>query len=81
MGKVETDILKPIEKPIIEGQPITNEANPLVTNLTKNTPASPKVTAIKKENGLIGEGKKPESSPPTPNFNIFLYIVDKFKAD
>ncbi|MDR7128404.1 hypothetical protein J2X69_000736 [Algoriphagus sp. 4150] len=47
---------------------------PAIITTTKTPPP-------KKENHVGGEGKKTETAPSTLSFNIFLYIVDKFKAD
>jgi hypothetical protein len=81
MGKVETDMLKPVEKSHSDIVPSVNEASSTVPALNRGIVTSPKISPAKKEPGLVGEGKKPESAPSTLNFNIFLYIVDKFKAD
>jgi hypothetical protein len=81
MGKVETDMIKPVEKSNSDIIPSVNEGNSSIPILNRNLVTSPKISPTKKEPGLVGEGKKPESAPSTLNFNIFLYIVDKFKAD
>jgi hypothetical protein len=81
MGKVETDMIKPVEKSNSDNMPSVNEANSTIPILNKSVVTNPKISPAKKEPGLVGEGKKPESAPSTLNFNIFLYIVDKFKAD
>lgn len=82
LGKVESEILKPLDRVnqdnsinLLEGN--TSNANPNA----KQTVVIQKGTALKKENPLVVEGKKTEPTPSTLNFNIFLYIVDKFKAD
>ncbi|SFT78971.1 hypothetical protein SAMN04489724_2240 [Algoriphagus locisalis] len=46
-----------------------------------NPTTSAKTVAPKKDTQVSGEGKKPETTSSTLSFNIFLYIVDKFKAD
>lgn len=81
MGKAETDMIKPVEKSNSEILPSLNEANPTIPILNKSAGTNIKNSPSKKESGLVGEGKKPEPVPATLNFNIFLYIVDKFKAD
>jgi len=82
--KSETENPTPLERSLIE--------NPSVI-LDHNTPSSRtsssqhvlheenKNAIIKKENSVGGEKKKMETVPSTMSFNIFLYIVDKFKAD
>lgn len=42
---------------------------------------APKHETIKSDQNVSGERKKVETTPSTMSFNIFLYIVDKFKAD
>ena len=81
IGKVEPDMVKPVEKSHSDIAPLVNAANETFPILNKGIVTSPKISPSKKEAGLVGEGKKPESAPSTLNFNIFLYIVDKFKAD
>lgn len=81
MGKSERDMIKSADKSNSEIIPSVNEASSSVPLLNKNVATNPKVVPIKKEPVLITEGKKPESAPSTLNFNIFLYIVDKFRAD
>jgi hypothetical protein len=81
MGKAETDMIKPVERSNSHVSPSANEANSTIPVLNRSLVPSPKIGPTKKEPGLVGEGKKPESAPSTLNFNIFLYIVDKFKAD
>lgn len=73
---------KPIEKPLVENQSdhvdvhVFDNQSPAATSAK-----SIRVSPPKKENNLSGEGKKAEPAPSTLSFNIFLYIVDKFKAD
>jgi hypothetical protein len=81
MGKVETDMNKPSEKSSAEISSSGGETNPTIPIINKTAVPNPKISPVKKEQGLIGEGKKPDPAPSTLNFNIFLYIVDKFKAD
>lgn len=82
--KSEIEREKPIVKPLTE-----NQSDQVDLQLRDSlTPASiapatsaQTVVAPKKESQLSGEGKKVEPTPSTLSFNIFLYIVDKFKAD
>lgn len=80
--KSEMEQEKPIEKPLVENQSdhvdvLMNDSviSPLGTITSVKTPLP------KKDTHLSGEGKKPDPAPSTLSFNIFLYIVDKFKAD
>lgn len=81
MGKIETDVIKSVERSNSHISPSANDATSTIPLLNRSLVPSPKIGPVKKELGLVGEGKKPESAPSTLNFNIFLYIVDKFKAD
>lgn len=81
VGKSERDMIKPSDKSNSENISPANETSSTVPMLNKSVATSPKVVPTKKEPVLITEGKKPESAPSTLNFNIFLYIVDKFRAD
>lgn len=82
--KVDLENAKSSDKPILEDQ-IQNSENispkilapKIITN-------SPNKVAVKRDlpaGGVDKEIKKEESVPSTLSFNIFLYIVDKFKAD
>lgn len=81
--KSEMEREKPIDKPLVENQSdhmdIQTSESPTPTSV--GTVTNIKSTLPKKETQLSGEGKKIESTPSTLSFNIFLYIVDKFKAD
>ena len=79
----EMEAPKPIDKPILENQSDLHiDAQPQHNIPAEAIVTSPKTTAApKKDSQLSGEGKKPETAPSTLSFNIFLYIVDKFKAD
>jgi hypothetical protein len=82
LGKIESEILKPSDRVNQDNSINLLEGNTSGTNLNnKQTVVIQKPIAVKKENPLVGEGKKTETAPSTLNFNIFLYIVDKFKAD
>lgn len=82
--KLETEISKVPEKLILEDQTNSQE-----NGITKIIPSKQPLTPInklvlsqpKKEAVFVSEGKKPESTSSTLSFNIFLYIVDKFKSD
>ncbi len=78
--KIELDNMKPTERGILEENSIGQE-----TTSTKNFPVKSAASASKpnapKKEVLPSEGKKSEVIPSTLSFNIFLYIVDKFKAD
>ncbi|UZD21311.1 hypothetical protein PBT90_17455 [Algoriphagus halophytocola] len=73
---------KPIDRPVFENQAdhgdmqVQDVRIPAAATVTSSKPAAPK-----KETQVSGEGKKAETAPSTLSFNIFLYIVDKFKAD
>lgn len=81
--KVEIENTRNMERPNLEDHTSSPEAgNARISVLRQSSPVV-KVTAAKKENMAAGEGKKGEQSqaPSTLSFNMFLYIVDKFKAD
>ena len=67
----------------IEDQTSSQEAVSSKISVSKQTQPVLKATVVRKENLTNGEGKKvdPSSAPSTLSFNMFLYIVDKFKAD
>ncbi len=83
--KSEIEREKPVDKPLVENQSDHSDVQIRVNQI----PSAAKVSSFrtplpnvpKKDNQLSGEGKKPEPTPSTLSFNIFLYIVDKFKAD
>ncbi|WP_297336465.1 hypothetical protein [Algoriphagus sp.] len=81
--KVEMEPLKPLDRPIVEDHATSQEViipKVVVTQKTKNLPTQN--TPIRRELILGEEGKKtPEPVSSTLSFNIFLYVVDKFKAD
>ncbi|TXE14416.1 hypothetical protein [Algoriphagus aquimarinus] len=81
--KSEMDNVKPIDKPLVENHTdiLIDNHSLSIPNPTGLTSTSNKISPIKKDNHLSGEGKKAEPVPSTLSFNIFLYIVDKFKAD
>lgn len=82
--KVDLENAKSSDRPILEDQ-IQNSENISTKILAPKvlTNSSNKV-AVKRDlpaGGVDKEIKKEESVPSTLSFNIFLYIVDKFKAD
>ena len=84
--KSEIEHERPIIKPLVENQSdqvdLQLHDNLAPASTTTTTAPSVKTTSPKKvEAQVSGEGKKVEPTPSTLSFNIFLYIVDKFKAD
>lgn len=81
--KVEIENARNIEKSVSADQTPITEGSTIKTTLSKPTQSNGSVPAVRKENLTSGEGKKAESTAPpsTLSFNIFLYIVDRFKAD
>lgn len=81
--KSEMEQERPItDKPLTENHSdVTDLQTPETLTPTTTTAPSTHASLPKKDNHLSGEGKKPETAPSTLSFNIFLYIVDKFKAD
>lgn len=83
--KSEIEREKPIIKPLVENQSdqvdiqFRDNVAPASTSTATNVNVKP--VTPKKEVQVSGEGKKVEPTPSTLSFNIFLYIVDKFKAD
>lgn len=82
--KVDLENVKPTDKPVLEdnGQNSENLVSKSATNKTNFAPNNK--VAVKRDlpaGGVEKEIKKEESVPSTLSFNIFLYIVDKFKAD
>lgn len=81
--KAEIENIRNSDKTSIEEHNSSLEAPSSRISASKQTPTVVKPTAVRKEIMTSGEGKKPESTqaPSTLSFNMFLYIVDKFKAD
>lgn len=80
--KVEVENAKPAEKPILDHSVNIRDNSPKINPLhPAATINREKDQLVKKEGNVSGEGKKVETVPSTLSFNIFLYIVDKFKAD
>jgi hypothetical protein len=81
MGKIDLESPKSSEKLNQENTINLLEGNSNSNNNQKQTVLVQKPATGKKDNIISSEIKKSESTPSTLNFNIFLYIVDKFKAD
>lgn len=81
--KAEIENIRNMEKPALEDHTSSHEAGSPRISPSKQTQPVVKATVTKKENMTGGEGKKvePSQAPSTLSFNMFLYIVDKFKAD
>jgi hypothetical protein len=82
--KVDLENVTQIEKPISEDQIQNLELLTPKVQPSKNLANPANKVAVKRDlpaGGVDKEIKKEESSPSTLSFNIFLYIVDKFKAD
>ncbi|MDI1323901.1 MAG: hypothetical protein PSV36_14215 [Algoriphagus sp.] len=81
--KAEIENIRNMDKPALEDQTSSQEAVSSKISASKQTQPVLKATVVRKENLTNGEGKKvdPSSAPSTLSFNMFLYIVDKFKAD
>ncbi len=81
--KVEIETIRNMEKSALEDHTSSQEAGSPRISVSRQSPPVIKATVPKKENMAAGEGKKvePTQAPSTLSFNMFLYIVDKFKAD
>ena len=81
--KAEIETNRNMDKPALEDHTSSQESIIPRISTSKQTQPIVKPAAVRKENLTGGEGKKAESSqaPSTLSFNMFLYIVDKFKAD
>ena len=84
----EENTRKPIERPTVEEHTLPSEGGHSVTPLPSKptvTKSSQPVVPPKKEvptgAHLQERESKKNESPSTLSFNIFLYIVDKFKQD
>lgn len=84
--KVEATYPKNTDRVVMEDQQVSHD-NAAVRSAPAKTPAIQKnlPSQAKKESTtgevLIEKEPKKNESPSTLSFNIFLYIVDKFKAD
>ncbi len=82
--KGELENVKHTEKPISENQIQNSDQNSSKILPSKVLTNPTNKIAVKRDlpaGGIDKEIKKEEVSPSTLSFNIFLYIVDKFKAD
>jgi hypothetical protein len=82
--KVDLENVKQTDKSISE-DPVQNPELITPKFLPSKASANPSNKVVVKRDlpagGVEKEIKKEEVSPSTLSFNIFLYIVDKFKAD
>jgi len=81
--KIEPESAKILEKPLFDEQNVQEVIIPKVLSPSKSNsnPLPIPSTPIRREVVLNPEGKKVEPLPSTLSYNIFLYVVDKFKAD
>lgn len=85
--KVEDLIQRSADRPVMEESSNSKESSltfPLPTRVTTNTSGKSAPNQVKRDlpaGGIIKEGEPKKESPSTLSFNIFLYIVDKFKED
>lgn len=86
--KVEDHISRSSDRPSVEESLNSKEASHNLSFPSKpsTNPGSKPTTAnqVKRDlpaGGLIKEGESKKESPSTLSFNIFLYIVDKFKEN
>lgn len=81
--KVEIENPRNMDKSVSADHASNLENSTSKANQPKQIQSVASTPAVRKENLTSGEGKKTESTaaPSTLSFNIFLYIVDKFKAD
>lgn len=84
--KVEDNVSsRSVDKPLAEETISTKESSAVVFPTVKpSTSAAKPSTTVKRDlpsGGLIKEGETKRDSPSTLSFNLFLYIVDKFKED
>ena len=82
--KTEENLPRPSERVVIEEQPVGQENVP-TSFLPSRTSQNFKAATVKKDIPVSGVAPEKEikknESPSTLSFNIFLYVVDKFKAD
>ncbi len=79
--KVELENPRVLDRPVVEDHTTSNEVVIPKVVTPKQTPLPINSTPIRREVAISPEGKKVEPVPSTLSFNIFLYVVDKFKAD
>lgn len=85
-GKIEENNSRNTDKIILEDHTVINDhASPTLLAPKVNVPQKALPASVKKDlntGEVISEKEvKKNDSPSTLSFNIFLYIVDKFKAD
>jgi hypothetical protein len=82
--KTEENLPRPSERVVIEEQPLVQDNLP-TSFLPSRTTQNFKTAPVKRDlpaGGIAPEKEtKKNDSPSTLSFNIFLYVVDKFKAD
>jgi hypothetical protein len=82
--KMEPEVNRSVDRPLVEDQHGLELVIPKViapSNKSTSNPLPIPSTPIRREVVLNPEGKKVEPVPSTLSFNIFLYVVDKLKAD
>ncbi len=82
--KAESEASRTVDRPLVEDQHGLELVIPKViapSNKSTSNPLPIPSTPIRREVVLNPEGKKVEPVPSTLSFNIFLYVVDKLKAD
>jgi hypothetical protein len=85
--KVEDHYLKINDRVLLEENSSLqdNQSSPIHTVKPSNTVKTPQTAVVRREAlpvvGATEKDIRKNESPSTLSFNIFLYIVDKFKAD
>ncbi len=81
--KIEIESIGNMNKPVSPEHTSSLDSSSPKTSGSKQAQPVVNANPIRKEILISGEGKKSElpPAPSTLSFNIFLYIVDKFKAD
>lgn len=84
--KVDLENVKPLDKPISDelNQNLDSGSPKVLNTKVLSAPSTSNKVAVKRDlpaGGIDKDAKKEEAAPSTLSFNIFLYIVDKFKAD
>lgn len=84
----EENTKKPFEKPIVEENSSVSESGAAATLFTQkpvvvkqSVPLTTPKREIHTSSFILEKESKKNESPSTLSFNIFLYIVDKFKQD
>lgn len=82
--KTEENTTRPVERATVEDHSVVQDNTP-TSFLPARTTQNFKTAPIKRDlpaGGIAPEKEiKKNESPSTLSFNIFLYVVDKFKAD